>query len=55
MGERVMEVADRSRSQGIIEMSTTILDPPWVGGVEVAPEVSKKSRVGPLVLWPEGP
>ena len=41
--QHAMEAADRSRTRGIIEMSTTVPDPPRVGGVKAMPETGKES------------
>ena len=51
-GSQAMEVADRSRTRGIIEMLTIVPDPPWIGGVKEAPEVGKerhRQTVGTVV------
>ena len=40
-GQRIMEATDMSRTRGIIEMSTTVPDPPRVGGVKVMLEAGK--------------
>ena len=37
-----MEVADKSRTQGIIEMLTIVPDPSRVRGVTAVPEVGKE-------------
>ena len=37
-----MEAANRSRTKGIIEMLTTVLDLPRAGGVKAELEVSKE-------------
>ena len=47
-----MATIDKSRVRGIIDMPTTIPDPPQVGGVKVAPETGKgrlKRNVGIMV------
>ena len=37
-----MMAADKSKIRGIIDMPTTVLDPPRVGGVKAVPETSKQ-------------
>ena len=37
-----MVATDKSRIKGIIDMPTTVLDPPRVGGVKAVPETSKQ-------------
>ena len=41
-GWHVMEVADKRKTEGIIEMPTTITDPPEIGRVKVASEIDKQ-------------
>ena len=38
-----MEAVDKSKTEGIIVMPTTVLDPPKVGGVKAVPETGKES------------
>ena len=42
VGQHALEAADWSKTRGIIEMPTTVPDPPRVGGVKAAPEVRKE-------------
>ena len=42
-GRHAMEVADRSKIEGIIVMPTLVLDPPEARGVEAALEIGKES------------
>ena len=51
-GRHAMEASDKSKTEGIIIMPTTVPDRPEARGVKPALETSKRSPL--LVLWPEG-
>ena len=44
MGRHATVAADKSRKEGTQEVPTTVLDPPQVGGVKAASEISKQRQ-----------
>ena len=42
VGRHPMEAANKSKTEGIIEMPTTIPDPPETRGVKAAPDTGKE-------------